>query len=252
MDIIQDFIPVGHGNRPGRANPTKLVTIHNSGNPAKGAGAYNHAEYLKSSAAESQPVSWHYTVDEKNVYQHLPDNEDAFHAGDGSGDGNRKSIGIEICMNSDGDLLKATDKAVELVALLCKRHNIPIGNIVQHNHWTGKDCPQMIRNGKPYNWDMFISKIKKMLSASGSAPTPAPTPTPAPKSLPFQSYTVKVIADELNIRKGPGTNFAINGSIKDNGVYTIVEESNGTGATKWGKLKSGVGWISLDFTKKLK
>lgn len=61
------------------------------------------------------------------------------------------------------------------------------------------------------------------------------------------SYRVRVTANELNIRKGPGTNFGTNGSIKDKGVYTIVAESAGSGASKWGKLKSGAGWISLDY-----
>ena len=65
------------------------------------------------------------------------------------------------------------------------------------------------------------------------------------------SYTVKVTADALNIRKGPGTNYGTNGTIKDKGVYTIVAESDGPGASKWGKLKSGAGWISLDYTQRL-
>ena len=56
---------------------------------------------------------------------------------------------------------------------------------------------------------------------------------------------VKVTADALNIRKGPGTNNPIVGCITDRGTYTIVEES-GT----WGRLKSGAGWISLAYTKK--
>lgn len=67
----------------------------------------------------------------------------------------------------------------------------------------------------------------------------------------FSPYMVKVTTDVLNIRKGPGTNYGTNGSIKDRGAYTIVEESDGTGANKWGKLKSGAGWISLDFAKKI-
>lgn len=67
----------------------------------------------------------------------------------------------------------------------------------------------------------------------------------------FKSYTVKVTASALNIRKGPGTNYTTNGCIRDKGCYTIVEEKTGTGATKWGKLKSGAGWISLDYTKKI-
>jgi hypothetical protein len=67
---------------------------------------------------------------------------------------------------------------------------------------------------------------------------------------PFTAYTVKVTADALNIRKGPGTDTAIVGDIKDKGVYTIVEEATGPGANRWGRLKSGAGWISLDHTQK--
>ena len=54
----------------------------------------------------------------------------------------------------------------------------------------------------------------------------------------------------VNIRSGPGTNYGRKGFIAP-GVYTIVAEADGTGATKWGKLKSGAGWISLDYTKKV-
>lgn len=65
-------------------------------------------------------------------------------------------------------------------------------------------------------------------------------------------YKVKVNdATVLNIRKGAGTNFAVTGKISDNGIYTIVQEAVGTGAKKWGKLKSGAGWISLDYCIKL-
>ncbi len=64
-------------------------------------------------------------------------------------------------------------------------------------------------------------------------------------------YLVKVIVDVLNIRKGAGADTDKVGSITDRGVYTIVSEENGIGASKWGKLKSGAGWISLDYTKKI-
>ena len=71
----------------------------------------------------------------------------------------------------------------------------------------------------------------------------------------FTPYKVKVTASSLNIRKGAGTNYGIRGSIKDKGVYTIVGESSGTGAKKWGLLKSYEknrdGWISLDYTSKI-
>lgn len=67
----------------------------------------------------------------------------------------------------------------------------------------------------------------------------------------FVSYRVKINASVLNIRKGAGTNYAIAGTIRDKGVYTIVAEADGNGATKWGKLKSGIGWISLDYADKV-
>ena len=66
----------------------------------------------------------------------------------------------------------------------------------------------------------------------------------------FSPYKVKVSIKDLNIRKGPGTNYASNGFCPV-GVYTIIEESDGAGATKWGKLKSGAGWVSLDYAKRV-
>lgn len=64
-------------------------------------------------------------------------------------------------------------------------------------------------------------------------------------------YLVKIMTSALNIRKKPTTASAIAGTIRDRGVYTIVEEASGTGATRWGKLKSDAGWIALDYTKKV-
>ena len=62
-------------------------------------------------------------------------------------------------------------------------------------------------------------------------------------------YTVRVKISDLNIRKGPGTDYARVKYIPV-GVYTIVEEAEGKGASKWGRLKSGIGWIALDYTER--
>jgi len=67
----------------------------------------------------------------------------------------------------------------------------------------------------------------------------------------FKSYLVSVKTPYLNIRKGPGTNYSRTGRYTGKGVFTIVGESDGVGASKWGKLKSGAGWISLDYCKRL-
>lgn len=66
------------------------------------------------------------------------------------------------------------------------------------------------------------------------------------KTLSFTAYKVKVTTSALNIRSGPGTNNKVVGIIRDRGVYTIVDEKSG-----WGKLKSGAGWISLKYCKKI-
>ena len=79
--------------------------------------------------------------------------------------------------------------------------------------------------------------------------------TPSKSSEPEQkkvSYRVRVSIKNLNIRKGPGTHFAKTGAYTGVGVFTIVAESVGLGSEKgWGKLKSGAGWISLDYAKKI-
>lgn len=68
----------------------------------------------------------------------------------------------------------------------------------------------------------------------------------------FSPYLVEVTATDLNIRKGPGTNYGKTGKFTGKGVFTITEERAGTGSIKgWGKLKSGAGWISLDYVKRL-
>ena len=64
------------------------------------------------------------------------------------------------------------------------------------------------------------------------------------------SFLVKVSISDLNIRSGAGTNFA-RVQFCPVGVYTIVEVKSGKGASAWGRLKSGIGWISLDFVKRV-
>ena len=65
-------------------------------------------------------------------------------------------------------------------------------------------------------------------------------------------YLVRVKITDLNIRKGPGTNYAKTGQFTGIGTFTIVEESGGQGSVKgWGRLKSGAGWISLDYAERV-
>ena len=82
MEIIKSLIPPNNSNRPDAHQP-EYITIHETGNPSKGADAAAHAKYLNSL---KEKISWHYTVDDHGACQHLPDWEGGYHAGDGSGD----------------------------------------------------------------------------------------------------------------------------------------------------------------------
>lgn len=86
--------------------------------------------------------------------------------------------------------------------------------------------------------------------AKGTATDTTPAVPPERPST-ATPYLVKITADVLNSRAGAGTNCPINGTVKKGEVYTIVDEANGIGASKWGRLKSGAGWISLDYVIKV-
>lgn len=166
MQIKQKFIPTSlTSTRPGLYLDPKYITVHETDNTNKGADAEAHARLQYN--GNSRTASWHYSVDDTEIWQSLPDNEVGWACGDGSsGTGNRKSISIELCVNSDGNFTKTKQNAAELVAYLMKKHGIPIGNVVQHNHWSGKNCP---RNLRIAGWATLISQIKTLAGSVGSS-----------------------------------------------------------------------------------
>jgi hypothetical protein len=66
------------------------------------------------------------------------------------------------------------------------------------------------------------------------------------------TFKVRVSVPDLNIRSGPGTNYAATGRFTGVGVFTITAVQSGQGSSSgWGKLKSGAGWIALDYAKRV-
>ncbi len=149
------IVPKGNENiRPGYAMEPKYITIHETANTSKGANALNHAKYLDNQARGNtdRSASWHFTVDDQEIYQHLPLNEVGWHAGNKTG--NYESIGIEIAVNSDGNYTKAVENARKLAAYLMNELNIPLDHVQKHQFWSGKNCPAfMIQRGQ---WDAFL------------------------------------------------------------------------------------------------
>lgn len=148
------MIVPGLKNRPS-TRKVEYITIHETGNYAPGADAQAHDRYLNSEAATKAKVSWHYSVDAQGYVQHIPDGEIAWHTG--TPKGNAISIGIEICVNPDGDFEKALKNTAELVKELMEKHHLSIDKVVQHNFWNGKNCPKTIRESN--RWGEFLRMI---------------------------------------------------------------------------------------------
>lgn len=142
----------------GKRNQQKYIVIHQTGNTSKGADAQAHANLQSNGNLRSS--SWHITVDDKEAIQSYDYDVSCWHAGDGYGDGNLHGIAVEICINSDGDYVKAILNAVDVVKQLQKKFNIPTSRVKQHAHFSGKNCPSQIRsNVKGISWDDFIKKV---------------------------------------------------------------------------------------------
>lgn len=194
------------------------------------------------------------------TYQTLPWDMVGWHSGSGSlgsakNANNTGYIGFEICEDglTDASYFNAVYReAVELCAMLCKQYGIKPEKPALICHSEGRALGIASNHADVMHWfpkhgksmDTFRAGVKAAMGGAAATPTQPTTPSA------FVPYTVKVTASALNIRKGPGTSYGTNGSIKDKGVYTIVEEATGPGATKWGKLKSGAGWISLDYCQR--
>lgn len=176
LHIVQDFIPVGRFNRPGKRLVPTAITIHNTDNAEPGADAAAHALYQKSRDARTREVSWHFTVDDKSVYQSLPINEIGWHTG--TKKGNETSIGVQICMHADLDAAAAYRRAALLTAVLAFQSRIEVPNrIFQHYDWTGKNCPRILRD-RPAGWQDFLAQIQGFMNKLVNVPATAITPDP--------------------------------------------------------------------------
>jgi N-acetylmuramoyl-L-alanine amidase len=159
MNIEQRIVPADHPIRSNTPMAPKWITIHETANTAPGANAEMHAHYMLTQEAIDREVLWHATVDSGQIIQHLPWGEVGWHAGDGlHGPGNTQSIAIELCVNADGDFAATQRLAAQLVAQLVQTipSLLPFPEcIVQHNHWSGKDCPHQLRT-TPGAWNALV------------------------------------------------------------------------------------------------
>lgn len=155
MKIRQWLLPESDTRNFGKMQGKyQYITIHNTANrmPAQAEAQYVHSG--------QGGVTYHFAVDDKEIIQLLPLTMTAWHAGDGRGNGNLKSIGIEICYSLDkGDRRypPAEENAAWLAAKLLVDGNLGIDRLKKHQDWSGKYCPHRMLDNK--GWEPFKKRV---------------------------------------------------------------------------------------------
>lgn len=148
------------------------------------------------------------------------------------------------------DLLKSTSTPI-ITPPPITIEDLQIGDLVKittnAKYYSGKEVPAWV---KTKNW--YIKSLKNDRVVLGKSEDGLANLVSAfnikdlnAVEVKFKPYIVRITANILNVRSGPSTDFTIKMTVRKGGVYTIIEEKNG-----WGKLKSGAGWINLQYTEK--
>lgn len=277
MQIIESYLTNNPCYKSGKSITVKGLMLHSVGcNQPKA------SVFVKNwNRTDAEKVCVHAFIDAEtgDVYQTLPWTMRGWHCGTGSkGSANGTHIGVEMCepnyiKYTNGASFKVTNKekavemvnrtyesAVELFAKLCKDYNLnPLadGVIISHNEGNKRGIatnhvdPEHLWSGLglDYTMDGFRKDVADRVNnvVVEKKPEADTIPSPEKKTNGDIEYLVRVSIDNLNIRLGPGTNYKTTGRYTGAGVFTIVETVG-----SWGKLKSGAGWISLNYAKRIK
>lgn len=212
---VASYVPKGAKMKPCLKMDPIGITIHNTSdlkNVNDDAEQYTRATWPNCNMGG--PVV-HYFVDDCGAWQNLREDESGWHASDGSGNGNRRTIAIECIMDGSGSAedVGARDNAARLIAAIMIRHGWNLSNLYTHNHWMGmadkitygarKNCPLYLLP----KYDDFKALIQKYLNQfkgiSVTQPSAPVTPTtPAKPSSGKQGNGIIEISDKVTIRKG--------------------------------------------------
>ncbi len=160
MKIIKNLVSTSKYNIkcPYSMN-AEFIVVHNTANDAS---AKNEIAYM---IGNNNQVSFHYAIDDKEIVQGIPENRNAWHAGDGgSGKGNRKGLSIEICYSKSGGsrFIEAEKLAAKFIASKLKEKGWGIDKVTKHQDYSGKYCPHRTLD---MGWQRFLNMIKAELDA---------------------------------------------------------------------------------------
>ncbi|ARO21421.1 N-acetylmuramoyl-L-alanine amidase (plasmid) [Bacillus tropicus] len=213
----------------------EYITVHNTYNDAP---AKNEVNYM---IGNNNEVSFHFAVDDIEVIQGIPVDRNAWHCGDGGGNGNRKSIGVEICYSLSGGsrYTKAEALAIKFVAQLLRERGWGIDRVRTHKSWTEigvkngnsrtvKNCPHRILDEG--RWNSFLAAVQAELN--GSTVAPPVTPPPSTDGI----GVVEILVAELNVRESASFDSRVVKTVKKGETYQTWGLSNGmynVGGNQW-------------------
>lgn len=223
----------------------RAIVLHYSGNT--GDSAKNNAIYFRDSNTRSAGA--HFFIDQNGtVYQSVRMSKTAWSVGgsrypDYKQTGgarfyntytNANTVSIEMCDTATKDpspaMISSLKSLIKHIRNKCRNAAL----VIRHFDVTGKDCPARFTNTAKWNTLLdelgeYSSKIKTTRTTTKSTATKT------------AHFLVKVLVNDLKIRKGPGIQYTAVGAVNAGDVYTIIDTSN----DGWGKLKSGAGWIKI-------
>lgn len=226
----------------------KGVVIHWTANTSRGANAqanrnyFNNLRpvYLADGRVRKVYASAHYMVDDHTIIRCVPDDEVAYHVGaryykpigekireHRRGDSpNNYTIGIEMCVNSDGDWDKTYDATVELTRYLLDKYNLSMNDLYRHYDITGKLCPKMMIEEE--DWQKFKDAVAGAKTGGK------------------KEKTIKkgeVLVDGLNVRAGNSVKFPVVKVVNKGDAVEIYDKVN-----RWYRIGDNV-WAHSNYIK---
>ena len=160
MKVMQNLVPTSKYNiKCPFLMVAEFIVVHNTANDASAA---NEVAYM---IRNDNKVSFHYAVDDKEIVQGIPENRNAWHAGDGAnGPGNRKGLSIEICYSKSGGkrFEEAEKLAAKFIAYKLKEKGWGIDKVKKHQDFSGKYCPHRTLD---MGWQRFLDMVQSELNA---------------------------------------------------------------------------------------
>lgn len=249
------------------------VTIHNTDWIATASGTTPAEQYTRATVnGNMQDVRVHYYVDNVCAWQNLPLTLSGWHAADGSGNGNRRTIAIECIMSSAYNAAdrKSEDNAARLAAALLRQYGLGIDQLYTHTHWLNvrdgrsgsvdqlntmhnsyKMCPLYILP----HWVAFRAKVQAYLNQSqtttkpsGFAATKLRYDWKRGQRVQLYKEKTQLFANESATTPAgylpKGTYYIYDGKCCRNGRYRVTTKAEYCGKTPAGKYVTG--YVSVD------